>query len=156
MRKSTLAITTEFLLFSSCMCYAQDAQEFASQQDIKLETQANKDSPNVIPEKKSSLPQSPSPSQKDAPGYDYRLIGNVESVYYYSSSKCYIAVTDSREPARSNKFHSSITHQDACKFAERAKILGKRIILDAKIDGGSDVANNVVGVGFADTEARFW
>lgn len=86
------------------------------------------------------------------------MTGYVKNVYFSSTEPthlCYVAINDSSS-SRNNKYHAR-SNYDVCKFAERAKILNKKIEMLAKIDNTETYyANDIVGLSLSDTNAKWW
>lgn len=86
--------------------------------------------------------------------YDYTIVGPVENVIYVTSKThpCYVAM--STGDSRQYYFHAAYNTAQ-CEFAERARSMDQNVKIYGEI--GDSISNNgLLGIEFADTNAKFW
>ncbi|SPP32670.1 hypothetical protein ARAF_3062 [Arsenophonus endosymbiont of Aleurodicus floccissimus] len=90
----------------------------------------------------------------------YEVKGYVADVYYRVTAEsdktiCYVAIDTKDNNYYNKRFHASKSI-DVCSFAERAKILNEKVLMQADVDTTAGSSNDITSMHFADTGSKWW
>lgn len=87
-------------------------------------------------------------------GYDYKITGHVENVFFGTSTvyPCYVAV-ESVNGSQYDFYYHAAKNIEICKFAERCMDMNVSVTMYAHIDIGAN--NDISGIEYACRKSKF-